>query len=360
MAMTMTDSVTILIINHPDIELWSDTYGEPYATIKDDEGKRNYAIRSKEFAEKIRNIYWLENGTGISRYVMTHALDNISGHAKFAKESKKYEVFTRVAEQNGSYYLDLANGKGQVVQFTKDGWNVLDDSPVKFRRPLGLGELPVPKAPENGQTLDRLLYRNVNVKSDDVPLVREFCVQCLFSAGPYAILAITGEPGSGKSKTVDRIKSIVDPNRFSITGSPRSEEDLIITAQNMQVLAYDNLSSIPNWLSDALCRVATGGGLRVRKLYAQGEEWGQFAKNPIILSSISGVMDRPDLLDRFVQLELPVITAERRKDEKELDAEFKKAHPQILGALLDVTVATLAALPGTKYESIPEQERYDD
>jgi hypothetical protein len=33
------------------------------------------------------------------------------------------------------------------------------------------------------------------------------------------------------------------------------------------LIAYDNLSSIPHWLSDPLCRLATGGGLSTRELY---------------------------------------------------------------------------------------------
>jgi len=34
----------------------------------------------------------------------------------------------------------------------------------------------------------------------------------------------------------------------------------MIAALNSHVIAYDNLSVIPDWLSDALCVLSTGGG----------------------------------------------------------------------------------------------------
>jgi hypothetical protein len=44
----------------------------------------------------------------------------------------------------------------------------------------------------------------------------------------------------------------------------REERELMIAANNGYVLAFDNLSGVPNWLSDALCRLATGGSFAVR------------------------------------------------------------------------------------------------
>jgi hypothetical protein len=41
----------------------------------------------------------------------------------------------------------------------------------------------------------------------------------------------------------------------------------MIAANNGYVLAFDNLSGLPSWLPDALCRLATGGSFAVRQLY---------------------------------------------------------------------------------------------
>jgi hypothetical protein len=48
---------------------------------------------------------------------------------------------------------------------------------------------------------------------------------------------------------------------------PREDRDLFIAASNGHVLAFDNVSGLPAWISDTLCRLATGGGFAVRQLH---------------------------------------------------------------------------------------------
>jgi hypothetical protein len=69
----------------------------------------------------------------------------------------------------------------------------------------------------------------------------------------------------------------------------------MIAANNGYVLAFDNLSGLPNWLSDALCRLATGGSFAVRQLYTDDEEILSDATRPILLNGIEEVVSRPDL-----------------------------------------------------------------
>jgi hypothetical protein len=47
-------------------------------------------------------------------------------------------------------------------------------------------------------------------------------------------------------------------------------------APNVHVLAFDNVSGPPDWLSDALCRLASGGDLAVLEPYSDDAE-GLFA-----------------------------------------------------------------------------------
>jgi hypothetical protein len=58
--------------------------------------------------------------------------------------------------------------------------------------------------------------------------------------------------------------------------------------------AFDNLSGLPKWVSDALCRLATGGSFAVRQLHADDGEILFEAARPILLNS------RPDLGDRAI------------------------------------------------------------
>jgi hypothetical protein len=43
--------------------------------------------------------------------------------------------------------------------------------------------------------------------------------------------------------------------------APKKEEDILIAASNSWIVSFDNLSSIPQALSDAFCRLSTGGGI---------------------------------------------------------------------------------------------------
>jgi hypothetical protein len=119
------------------------------------------------------------------------------------------------------------------------------------------------------------------------------------------------------------------------------------------VLAFDNVSGLPAWISDTLCRLATGGGFAVRQLYTDQDEVLFDATRPVILNGIEDVVTRPDLADRAVFLTLTPIPEERRRPEQELWTAFEAERPRILGALLDAVSKGLAMLPQTKIEKLP-------
>ena len=96
-------------------------------------------------------------------------------------------------------------------------------------------------------------------------------------------------------------------------------------------------------MSDALCKIATGGSFTGRTLYSNDEETVLKACNPLILNGITDFVTRQDLVDRAYVIQLERIT--KRKSEKKLWAEFEKAHPIILGGLLDLLSGVLQQLP---------------
>jgi hypothetical protein len=109
----------------------------------------------------------------------------------------------------------------------------------------------------------------------------------------------------------------------------------MIAANNGHLLAFDNLSGLPAWLSDALCRLASGGSFAVRQLYTDDEEVLFKAARPMLLNGIEDIIGRSDLADRAILLTLGPIGEEQRRSETELWREFELARPAILGALLD-------------------------
>jgi hypothetical protein len=110
----------------------------------------------------------------------------------------------------------------------------------------------------------------------------------------------------------------------------------MISAANSYLLALDNLSYVPGWLSDALCRLSTGGGFATRRLYSDDEEKLFEAMRPVLLNGIDLGVDRGDLLDRAIVLSLPVISSSKRETEATFWLRFEEARPRILGSLYDL------------------------
>lgn len=100
------------------------------------------------------------------------------------------------------------------------------------------------------------------------------------------------------------LKALVDPNVAPVRALPREQRELMIAANNGHVLAFDNLSGLPPWLSDALCRLATGGSFAVRQLYTNEDEILFQAARPLLVNGIEDVISRPDLADRSIFLTL--------------------------------------------------------
>src|SRR5262249_3117857 len=175
----------------------------------------------------------------------------------------------------------------------------------------------------------------------------------LRNCGPYPVLVLSGEQGSAKSTAAAMLRALVDPNTAPLRALPRDERNLSIAANNGHVLAFDNVSGLPDWLSDALCRLATGGGFAERQLYTDQDEVLFAGVKPVILNGIEDTVTRPDLADRTVFWTLDAIGEERRRPERKLWAEFETERPRILGALLHAVAHGLRQLPEVHLDRLP-------
>src|SRR5436305_515316 len=79
------------------------------------------------------------------------------------------------------------------------------------------------------------------------------------------------------------LRSLVDPSVTPLRSEPREVRDLMIAATSGWVVALDNLSRLPQWLSDSLCRLSTGGGFATRELYTDSDEVLFDAQRPALL-----------------------------------------------------------------------------
>jgi len=319
-----------------------------YATIQAGGHQETWPIKSTGFRRWLLRRFYQAEGKPPSNQALQDALGVLEAKAQF--DGLQWPVYSRVAAKGGNIYLDLGDETWRAVEITPSGWQVVADPPVKFRRARGLLALPVPV---KGGSVDEL--RDFVNAPDETTwrLLVSWLLMALRPTGPYPVLLLQGEQGSAKSTTARVLRALVDPNTAPLRTVPRDERDLVIAANNSWAVAFDNLSGIPVWLSDALCRLATGGGFSTRELWTNDEEAIFNIRRPLILNGIDEVASRQDLLDRSLVLTLPAIPEEKRREETAFWQAFEAARPRILGALLDAAAAGLRNLETVKLDRLP-------
>jgi hypothetical protein len=322
--------------------------GTGYADSQVGGHRETWPIRSKGFKRWLARRFFEATAGAPSSEAMQSALNVIEARAHF--DGSRMAVHVRVAGCDGKLYLDLADDAWRAVEIDDRGWRVVDEPPVRFRRAAGMQPLPVPTTGGSVEMLRPFL--NLGDDSDFV-LVVAWALGVLRNRGPYPVIVLSGEQGSAKSTFSAILRGLLDPNTAPLRALPREDRDLFIAATNGHVLAFDNVSGLPTWISDTLCRLATGGGFAVRQLYTDQDEVLFDAARPVILNGIEDIVTRPDLADRAMLLTLESIPEERRRPERELWAAFEKARPLILGALLDAVSHGLRRLPDTRLDRLP-------
>jgi hypothetical protein len=322
--------------------------GVAFADLVIEGHRETWPLRSKRFRNWLRRCYYQETGTAPKGSAIASALDLLEARAQF--DAPERTVNLRVAEHAGRLYLDLADEHWRAVVIGPEGWRVIGCPPVRFRRSPGMLPLPVP---ECGGSIEALRpYLNLS-NHDDFVLVVAWLLAALRPCGPYPPLAISGEQGSAKTVLSKLLRALVDPNDAPVRALPREERELMIAANNGHLLVYDNLSRLPAWLSDALCRLASGGSFALRRLYTDDEEVLFKAARPTLFNGIEDVIGRSDLADRAIFLILTPIGEEQRRSESELWREFELARPRILGALLDAAARGLRTVTTLELRRLP-------
>jgi hypothetical protein len=319
-----------------------------YTVVPCDGHHETWPLKSTGFRRWLARLFYRTEEKAANAEAVANALNTMEGFALFDGEERR--VYTRMAESGGKIYLDLVDAAWRVVEIDADGWRIVSPAPVHFRRSKGTLPLPVP---ERGGKLAEL-RSFVNVRNDcEWLLLLGWLFAAMRPRGPYPCLALSGEQGTAKSTLGRNLQKLIDPSVADLRSEPKEARDLMIAASASWLVAYDNLSHLPQWLSDCLCRLATGGGFGTRQLYTDDEEMLFNAMRPALLTSITDVVTAGDLLDRSVALQLETISDENRKTDEALALAFEGARPRILGALLDGLSAGLGLLPSVRLTKLP-------
>jgi hypothetical protein len=311
-----------------------------YAEIPSSTGVfTTHLLSSREFKSWIIGEYYREIGEGLTSESINTVLATI--HAIAAHDAPEMPVSQqRIAAHNGRYYLYLADENQTVIEYSGAGWHICEHSPIKFVFDKYKAPLPIPR--REGKIYKLWDLTRISDKADRLMVVVTL-VKGLVPGGTDPILVISGYAGSGKTTTANYLRSSIDPFTKGkvLSKLPESSDYIAIHAQRRRILAIDNVSHISADQSDFLCTVSTGGAISKRELFSNQAEIILDVQNLIIITSIGNVVTKPDLLERAIVIDLTRITSEDRASESDLANGFDRDLADILGGLLNITVAAL-------------------
>jgi hypothetical protein len=266
-----------------------------------------------------------------------------------AMEAPIESAHIRVGPHVGGIALDLGTVDGAAVVVDASGWRIVDRSPILFHRTALSGVLPLPT---RGGRLDD--FRDLlNVTDETWPILLGWMVAALLPELPHPILMLGGMQGTGKTTAARFICGLFDPSDAPTRSQPRDPEAWAMMAANSWTTVVDNVSGIPEWWSDALCKVVTGDGWVRRTHYTNSDVSVLSFRRVIALTSIDAGALRGDLGDRLVLVDLEPIAPEQRRTERDLNKAYQAAHPAILGALLDLLAGVLSRVDSVKVAALP-------
>jgi hypothetical protein len=267
-----------------------------------------------------------------------------------AAEQTPRDLHLRVTASDGRVYIDMADPGDHVIEISDGKWRIVDTAPVVFRRTEVTAAMPHPKS---GGDLDTL-WSHVNITPDDRPVLLAALVAALIQPDvAHVILALLAEHGCAKTTTAKRVVALTDPSVAPLSMPPRDIDAWVHTAHGSWVLAIDNVSTVPQWWSDALCRAATGDAMTKRRLYTDADLAVLKLRRVVILTGIDLGGLAGDLADRLALVELDRIDAERRADETSLEAAWTHDYPVILGAVLDLAAEAHQMLQTAAVQRLP-------
>lgn len=322
--------------------------GEGVALIEAPAGHREtHMLTSPTFDRWLRGQMYAAHKVGVPDFAMATAVATLKAIGTF--EGSQIETHMRCAKQGDAYWIDLCDDQWRAVKVQTGKWEIVETRPpVYCTRTHGMRPLPTPPARGN----IGLLWKHLNIPKEARTLVLAWLLDSLRPDTPYPVLELVGEMGSSKSTTQKRLRALIDPHQVPLRGAPKKgAEDIYIAAANAHVVSFENLSHLNGEQQDALCILATGGGYATRMLYTNGGEHVIQAKRPVMLNGINAVATAPDLIERTITVELPIIKAGKRQDEQSLEAAWEKEYPTILAGLLALFAEALELLPSVQ---IPE------
>ncbi|OLT27169.1 hypothetical protein BJF83_18925 [Nocardiopsis sp. CNR-923] len=329
-------------------ELFLSDDGRPYAVEKDGPNVA-LPLRGKAgLRARLADVYGSENrGRVPSQSALTDAAMVLEGKAGRCEQRR---LSPRVANDGDQIVVDLGTPDGRCVIIGPGAWERRSRSPVTFRRSQIMRPLPDPIREGDGLAK---LHALLNIDEEHFRLLVGWLVAGFMPDIPHPILTFTGEQGTGKSNAAKAAVNLLDPSGAPKRLPPRDMKAWSTQAFNSWAICLDNVSRIPDWLSDTLCMAVTGAGIPERALYTDDDLIALEFRRVLAMTTIDAGALKGDLAERMLTLELQLIPDSKRRDEAEIERAYADAHPAILASLFDLLARVLKARPHVDLERKP-------
>ncbi len=326
-------------------------YGELFVWARYADHHEMHPVSSGEFRLRLLLTRFVdEHGKPPGHEALRGAIDTAKARCLCATPRP---LHNRVAWHNGGVVVDLTNARYEAAFIEPGAWRIGPQAPI-FRR---YAHQQAHSTPQSGGD-PRGVLRFVNVPAADECLFLAWLAAAFVPDIPHPVLIPYGEQGTGKTSAARIVRRIVDPvgplteaGTPSVLSQPGNLKDIQQQLDHNYLAPYDNLSTLPTWLSDALCRAVTGEGASARVLYTDDDDFIRGYRRVVMLTGIGNPATRGDLLDRSILLELG--PPARVLPERALWAEAEAAMPSIVGGLFDALADALARLPHVSREGLP-------
>lgn len=314
-------------------EFFHDLNRIPFARVERNGHHEVKAIREPEFSEWLVELNYDAEGLAPEDATIKRAVATL---AVLAGRGEERPVFLRHGEHGGAFYYDLCNDQWQAVRITAEGWEIVDDPPVMFRRYDHMRPQATPARPTGEHWALKELVKLANIGAAGREVLEVQLIALNVPGIEQMGSGTLGLEGTGKTTTQQLAVAVADPSTDAESSLPDSLNDLSLHLSTHSLASFDNLTHITERQSDYLSRAGTGATDTRRELYSNNGTNRRKYRTPSFFNGIEITGAKPDFYDRNLLYRTLESFDGPRLPKRKLAARIDELLSPALGEIFDI------------------------
>lgn len=199
-----------------------DALKDPYAAVIINGHREIWIIEKENFRLWLEHLYYTKYGKSVKKDSVSQAIDLMRAKAIFESENA-IPLETRVAQFDNALWYNLSNSDWSAVKITNDGWKIVDNPPILFKR---YRHQNCQFEPSTEGDIRRIL-QYINLQGDHTMFLC-WLVSCFVPNIPHAMPIFFGEKGAAKTTACTLLKKLIDPSALETLAIPKSSRTLAL------------------------------------------------------------------------------------------------------------------------------------